>query len=121
MKYGFLEERHRDFPAIVHVENTNICNIRCIHCPQADPYNIVPGYKPQNMSMEVFERVVDEVAQYPAALRMTPDGETLLPREFKDMVAMILKRKVHLFCFNTNGLLLEGAVLEKGVHDGKRE
>jgi radical SAM protein with 4Fe4S-binding SPASM domain len=119
MKYGFLEERHRDFPAIVHVENTNICNIRCIHCPQADPYRIVPGYKPQTMSMEVFERVVQEVAQYPAALRMTPDGETLLPKEFKDMVAMILERKLHLFSFNTNGLLLEGGVLESLLSGGE--
>jgi MoaA/NifB/PqqE/SkfB family radical SAM enzyme len=119
MKYGFLDDRHIAFPPIVHVENTNVCNIRCIHCPQADPYRIVPGYRPQNMTLEIFECVVDEVAQYPSALRMTPDGETLLPKEFVNMLKMVIDRKINLFAFNTNGLLLEGELLQALLSSGE--
>jgi radical SAM protein with 4Fe4S-binding SPASM domain len=111
-EYGFLKPEHESFPPIVHVENTNICNIRCIHCPQSDPYRLVPGYKPQSMSTEVFARVVEQLRGRLCALRMTPDGETLLPRDFREQLQMIFARDLHLFAFNTNGLLLEGDILE---------
>lgn len=118
MQYGFLKDRHKDFPPILHVENTNICNIKCIHCPQADPYNLLEDYQPQSMSLDVFEKIVKEVAQYNTALRMTPDGETLLPKEFKQMLKMIVKEQVYLFAFNTNGLLMEGEILELLLNPG---
>ena len=105
---GFLRPEHAAFPPIVHVENTNICNIKCIHCPQSDPYRLVPGYKPRSMDMETFTRVVDQIGHRRCALRMTPDGETLLPRDFRAQLKMIFDRDIHLFAFNTNGLLLEG-------------
>lgn len=112
MRHGFKQDRHRLFPPILHVENTNICNIRCIHCPQADPFTLVPGYRPQSMPLDIFERVIREAAQYPCAIRMTPDGETLLPKEFPDMLDLIIRHQAYLFAFNTNGLLLEGHILE---------
>lgn len=112
IRYGFLKREHQQFPPMVHVENTNICNIRCIHCPQADPFNLVPNYKPRTIDTALFQKVIDEVADRKSVLRMTPDGETLLPQEFNDQLRMIFDRHVGVFAFNTNGLLMEHDILE---------
>ncbi len=119
MKYDFLNNEHKEFPAIVHVENTNICNIKCIHCPQSDPYKLVPDYKPETIDMDIFEKIVAEVAPHPCILRMTPDGETLLPKDFLEQVKLIYENNILCFAFNTNGLLLEGHVLDALLNPGK--
>lgn len=112
MRYGFLKENDKEFPPIVHVETTNVCNINCIHCPQADPYNLVPNYKPQYMSMDLWKKVVDETCQHKVALRLTPDGETMLPADWTKQVQYALSKNIYMFTFNTNGTLLEGEKLE---------
>lgn len=111
-QYGFLKPSDKDFPPIVHVETTNVCNLKCIHCPQADPYNLVPDYKPQYLSLDLWQRIVDEVSRFPVALRITPDGETLLPKDWADQAAYALEKGVHIFTFNTNGYFLDGESLE---------
>lgn len=111
-KYGFLKNTDREFPPIMHVETTNICNINCIHCPQADPYKLVPNYKPQQLSFDLWCKIVDEVKNYKVALRLTPDGETLLPLDWVKQVQYALDNKVYLLTFNTNGYFLEGEKLE---------
>ena len=108
MEYGFLKPQDKIFPPIVHVETTNICNLRCIHCPHADVHNIFPDYTPQNISMDLWRRIVDEVSQYPSSLRLTPDGEPLLLKDFVEQVAYAQQKEVHSFSLNTNGSLLEG-------------
>ncbi len=111
-KYGFSTEQASRFPQIVHVETTNVCNLKCIHCPQADPYALVPGYQPQNMTLETWTLVVDEVASYGHTLRITPDGEPLMVADWVAQVNYALKRGVKILTFNTNGLLLEKDKLE---------
>ncbi len=107
MEYGFLRPEDEIFPAIIHVETTNICNLRCIHCPHSDIKKI-PHYKPQSISMDLWRRIVDEVRLYPSALRLTPDGEPLIVKEFVDQVAYAQDKGIHTFTLNTNGMLLEG-------------
>lgn len=111
-KYDFQKDADRDFPPIVHVETTNICNIKCIHCPQADPWNLVPGYRPETMKFDVWKKVVDEVAEYGQTLRMTPDGETMLLKDWEKFIQYALDKKVKTLTFNTNGLLMEGSKME---------
>lgn len=106
--YDFLEKGDEAFPRIVHIETTNVCNIKCIHCPQADPYNLIPGYKPQYIQMDVWKKVVDEVAEYGRVLRLTPDGEPMLMKEWVEQVNYALEKGVETFCFNTHGLFMEG-------------
>jgi len=111
-KYDFQTGEDALFPRIVHVETTNVCNIKCIHCPQADPYNLVPDYKPQHMSFNVWKKVVDEVTEYGHVLRLTPDGEPVLSNQWIEQMDYALKNNVRLITFNTNGLLLDGERLE---------
>lgn len=108
MEYGFLRPEHEEFPPIVHVETTNICNLKCIHCPHTDVYNVIPGYAPSSIKMDVWKKVVDEVARYPAVLRLTPDGEPMLLKDFVDQLTYAQDKGVYTFAFNTHGMHLEG-------------
>lgn len=110
--YDFLRPADREFPPIVHVETTNVCNIKCIHCPQADPYNLVPGYHPQHMAFDIWKRVVDEVAKYGNTLRITPDGEPMLLKDWTKQIDYVVKTGIKRFTFNTNGLFMEGDKME---------
>ncbi len=119
MTYGFKRPEHADFPPIVHVENTNVCNIRCIHCPQADPFNLVPDYRPETISDSVMDQVIDEVATHRGVLRLTPDGETLLPKGIAAQLRRVFQKKVRVLAINTNGLLMEGETLDALLNPGE--
>lgn len=108
MRYGFLKPEDEIFPPIVHVETTNICNLRCIHCPHTDIHNIISNYSPQSIKMDLWKKIVDEVSQYPSALRLTPDGEPLILKDFVEQVSYAQLKGVNTFTFNTNGEFLEG-------------
>lgn len=112
MKYGFLNNSDKKFPPILHVENTNICNLKCIHCPQANPYELISNYKPQNMKFDLWKKIVDEVVLYKTALRLTPDGETMMPNDWCKFIDYALKKNIYLLTFNTNGFFLENDKLE---------
>jgi len=111
-RYGFLRKNNKDFPLMVHVETTNVCNIRCIHCPQSNPYRLVPSYKPQHIDFKIWKNIVDEVCRYDSVLRLTPDGEPLIVPDWNRQVDYVLKKRVKKFAFNTNGLLLEGSKMD---------
>ena len=95
MKYGFTKPEYESFPPIVHVETTNACNLRCIHCPHQDVKNIIPGYQAEFMKFETWQRVVDEVSQHPVALRITPAGEPMWLNPFADRWGDCLKVRRH--------------------------
>lgn len=106
MRYGFQKESDINFPPIVHVETTNICNLKCIHCPHNDIMNCIPDYKPQSISFELWKKIVDEVSQYPVALRLTPDGEPMIVSDWVNQIQYLIDKKIDIFSFNTNGTLL---------------
>jgi hypothetical protein len=112
MEFGFIRPEHENFPPIVHVETTNICNYRCIHCPHSDVKKAIPGYQAKQIGMDLWKRVVDEVSQFPAVLRLTPDGEPMLLNDWDEQVRYAKKRGVHTFAFNTHGMFLEGSKAE---------
>ena len=96
-----------EFPAIVHCETTNICNLKCIHCPHNDIFSAIPDYKPSNIDLNLWEQIVDEVSINKGTLRLTPDGEPLLPA-FVEQFSYINKSQLKSFCFNTHGMFLDG-------------
>ena len=112
MKYGFLKPDDELFPPILHVETTNICNLRCIHCPHNDIYKNVPNYKPESIDFSLWKKIVDEVSRFDSTLRLTPDGEPMLLKDFVKQVKYVYEKGVSVFAFNTHGMFLEGENLE---------
>lgn len=116
-EYGFQSEMDREFPRMVHIETNNICNLKCIHCPQQDIVRLVPGYAPVSMSWVIFKRIVDEVSQHDSILRFTNDGEPLIHADIVKQINYVQDKKIRTFAFNTNGFFLEDNVLESLLRD----
>lgn len=110
--YGFQNNKEKEFPTMVHVETNNICNLRCIHCPQRDVKKLIPGYKPFSMPWKIFKKVVDEVSKYDSVLRFTNDGEPLIHKDIIKQIDYIQKKKIKTFAFNTNGVFLDGEIVD---------
>ena len=75
VKYGFQSEAHEDFPSIIILENTTVCNLRCIHCPQGQGYPEREDYHAVYMDWDVYKKAIDEIAQHKITLlRYSPAG-----------------------------------------------
>ena len=106
VKYGFVKEEDRLFPPMVVVEVTNVCNLRCIHCPHPKMVER-PDYRPHNMEWGLFKKIADEVALHPGTIfRLACDGEPLCHPRFIDMLHYADSRGVGPIAFNTNGALM---------------
>ncbi len=117
MEYDFRSGKDRSFPPIVHIETTNVCNLKCIHCPQSDPYNLIPGYSPQYIEWDLWTKIVDEIASNNGTLRLTPDGEPMLVSAWTKMVDYALSKNIKTFCFNTHGVFMEGDKMDVLLQD----
>lgn len=97
------------FPKIIEFEVTNHCNFQCLMCKTGVGTSIRErGY----MSDEVFEKVIEEINQYPIALKFVGQGEPLLHSK---CIEYIKKAKgngiiVHL---TTNGSLLDESMMKE--------
>jgi MoaA/NifB/PqqE/SkfB family radical SAM enzyme len=85
---GFAKPEHAEFPPILIVAVTNVCDMACIHC--AHPViKRDPGYRATFMEPAVHTRIVEEVRDYRDRLwlfRYAADGESLLNPHFLEMV-----------------------------------
>ena len=110
--YGFASDADREFPNMVHVDLINICNFRCVHCPQHDITKHVPDYRANQLEFGLFKKVVDEVADHGATLRITCDGEPFLYRHIAEAVLYIKERGVKSATITTNGSALTRKIAE---------
>jgi pyruvate-formate lyase-activating enzyme len=106
-------------PPMIILDITNVCNLRCIHCPHADMQSR-KGFKPAHLRWDHFTRVVDELADHrePCLLRFVGDGEPLLHPRLLDMVDYA---KEHCGCIvnlTSNGTLLSAESVERLLRSG---
>lgn len=119
MKYDFASEKAREFPPMVILDITNVCNLECIHCPHSIQKK-EKTYQPNHLKWEWFEKVAREVGAHPGTLlRYASDGEPLLHPQFADMVTYAHKVGVSPQNLTTNGYALDGEtsriLLEAGM------
>jgi radical SAM protein with 4Fe4S-binding SPASM domain len=77
------------FPQHIHVEPTNACNLRCIHCHH---HELASGRQAITrpfgvMDMGVYRNVIDEIASMKCAITLNVQGEPMLHPQFTEMVA----------------------------------
>ena len=86
--YGYVKPEHEQFPPILVIAVTNLCNMACIHC--AHPIiKKDPGYRGTFMKPEVHQAIVEQTRDYKDQLwvfRYAADGESLLHPQFLDFV-----------------------------------
>ena len=87
-RFDFVHPEHAEFPPIVIVAVTNVCDMACIHC--AHPViKRDPGYRGAFMRPEVHTALVEQTRPYRDRLwvfRYAADGESLLHPRFLDFV-----------------------------------
>jgi MoaA/NifB/PqqE/SkfB family radical SAM enzyme len=114
-KYGFQTPDAQAFPSIIILENTTVCNLRCIHCPQGQGYPEHPEYHALYMDWDIYKKAIDEIAENKiTVLRYTPSGEALIHPQFLDQVAYAKEKGISPVNLTTNGLTLDNAAIEKG-------
>ena len=122
--YGFESIHCGHFPTYVMFDITNLCNARCIHCPQSivGPDGEKPEYlaKVDHIPMEDYRAVIDECAEHGVDfVRITADGEPLVHKGLIEMVQYAQKRGVGPVALTTNGSLVNAkraeALLDAGL------
>jgi len=87
-RFGFVEPAHAEFPPILVIAVTNVCDMACIHC--AHPVmKKSPGYRAAYMPPDIHARIVEETRHFKDQLwvfRYAADGESLLHPRYLDYV-----------------------------------
>jgi MoaA/NifB/PqqE/SkfB family radical SAM enzyme len=113
--YDFPSPAARAFPSMIILENTTVCNLRCIHCPQGQGYPDHPDYKAEYMAWDVYTRCIDEIAANEITLlRYGPAGEALIHPQFVDQVRYAKDKGVAPVNLTTNGVLFDNPAIEHG-------
>lgn len=81
-------------PLIMYVETSGFCNLKCKFCPH---YSEPDGLTKDNMSFELFEKLVRDMKSFPVKvelLRYCGTGENLLNKRFPEMVKLASRQGV---------------------------
>ena len=84
------------------IEPTNRCNLRCVMCPQAGKMARERGF----MEFSLFQKILDEAADFVKAIQLFHSGESLLHPRIFDMIRSAASRNIYTL-INTNGTLLD--------------
>lgn len=122
--YGFESAACAHFPTYVMFDVTNLCNARCVHCPQSlrDEDGEVPAFlrDKEHQSLDAFRRVIDECAEHGVDfVRITADGEPLVHPHLFEMLEYARDRGVGPVGLTSNASLLRAdraqRLLDSGV------
>ena len=111
-------------PFVVFADPASACNFTCPFCPTGHRSMIEDTGRFQGvMHMEVFTKIIDDLAQFDRpirVLRMYKDGEPFLNKRLPDMIAYAKKSgRVEYIDTTTNGSLLTqerlAAVIDAGL------
>ena len=94
-------------PALYQIEPTNHCNFACTTCPN-------PTYTERGlMEFSLYEGIIEEIADYARAIKLSYIGEPLLHPRIFDMIALAKKKThAHVYLFSNGSLLDRRAMVE---------
>lgn len=98
LSYGLGLPHSLSGPITVHIETTNICNFRCIYCPQSNPDQHFQILGRGKMSFDNFRIIVDKVLQaWPIReIVLTRDGEPLVHPELDKFIAHAVSKNLEV-------------------------
>ncbi len=94
-------------PRHIHLEITNICNFRCVYCPQSRPEEHFQIIGKGKMSFDTFKTILDKLLSVYKFERLvlTRDGEPLVHPRLTDFVAYAYSKGVRT-TIGSNGSLI---------------
>ena len=110
-------------PFLLYVDPSSACNFRCQFCPTGHIDLIKNSdYKRSLMGIGLFEKLIDELAEFSQPLkvmRMNKIGEPLLNKQLAEMIALAKHSgRVQHIDLATNGALFTEELLTKMITAG---
>lgn len=106
-----------DYPLLVDLELSTICNLQCPMC-----YTITKEFKSKVntglMDIDLFKKIVDEIAGKVPALRLSLRGEPTLHPQFIECIHYAKKSGISEVSFLTNGSKLSNNYFTEIMHAG---
>jgi organic radical activating enzyme len=89
LSYGLKRTSVNSAPVNIHIETTNICNFRCIYCPQSVPDEHFKILGRGKMSFETYRQILEKIvsAWSLREIVLTRDGEPLVHPELEKFIA----------------------------------
>lgn len=88
-------------PIRLWIELTNICNFKCIMCPNKDLNKEDKGF----MELDLFKNIIDEAQEFVFEINLAHRGESLLHPHLIEAISYAKKRQMYTR-LHTNGSLL---------------
>lgn len=98
-----------EFPRLIDIELTNLCNFRCLMCPTG---NYSQKRDKGFMSEQIFDKILADIGDRPMALRFIRWGEPLMHPQVIEFLTKA-KARGHLVHLNTNGSYLTEEMADK--------
>lgn len=102
-----------DFPARIHLESTNACNLDCHFCPYSRQTRAKGFIDPA-----IFRKVVDECAPHNPKIWLHFLGEPLLHKRLPELIAYGKARGLTQLGFSTNLFFLSPRLGEQLIRSG---
>ena len=107
-------ERTANWPDIVQIESTNLCNAKCVCCPRDEMHR-----RQGVMDMDLFKKVVDECAELGIThVRVHNYGEPFVDRKLVDKVRYAKERGIREVGMISNGSLINEQVARGMIEAG---
>jgi len=107
LSYRLRLTRSWAYPSVFQIEATNFCNLRCPMCPY-DTMTRDVGY----MEIDLFRRVVDQLAGCTRVLRLHNMGESLFHKQIDELIRYARSKGVTT-CISTNATALNEKAAER--------
>jgi len=98
-------------PTRLWIESTNVCNLKCIMCPNKDFPQSSKGF----MDFSLFKKIIDEVKDYVHDIYLHHRGEPMLHPKLADMIIYAKTNGINVR-FHTNGTMLTQKIAEAILH-----
>lgn len=120
-RYDFYDRLTADFPSQIVVDTTEVCNLKCVHCPHP-VFKLSEHYGARHLDPELNKKLVDEVAkagrdscQY---IRYTSNGEPLMHPQAHEMIQYAVDHSGTFVTLTTNGTILNEKKMEQLISSG---
>jgi radical SAM protein with 4Fe4S-binding SPASM domain len=111
MKYGFDSIKSQNFPSMVQISVTNVCDMACSMCPHS-AYVKSKNFDKKYIDFELYKRIADEVGRNHGMIRLLGWGEALQHPELVKMVDYAKMKGVKYINLITNGKALSREISE---------
>lgn len=117
--YGLGLSRSPGGPINVHIETTNICNFKCIYCPQSKPEEHFSVIGKGKMSFEDYCTIVDKILKTWSIdeIILTRDGEPLVHPELEKFIEYASKKSLTV-TIGSNGSYFSKDRVKKLIESG---